>query len=182
MMRNELTTRRTDTGISALPSRGGRDSRNMRGLIAFLALAILLPLDGANAQGSPTPSPAMERRRLFIDPSSTSVKLGKASLVVTPLAPRANTYMGDYRLKVVPYFFKSEKGRLLLEAPQESYRRLAEGMAVEFTGVATNQKNGKTKIVTGKITPANNDRGQVIFSVATENGQMVFNTFYHFAP
>lgn len=154
----------------------------MRGLIALLALAILFPLDRADAQGSPTPSPGLGRRRLFIDPSSTSVKLGKASLIVTPLAPRANTYVGDYQLKVVPYFFKSEKGRLLLAAPQDSYRRLAEGMAVEFNGVATNQKNGKTKIVTGKITPSTDDRGQVIFSVATENGKMVFNTFYHFAP
>ena len=154
----------------------------MRGLIALLALAILFPLDRADAQGSPTPPPALGRRRLFIDPSSTSVKLGKASLIVTPLAPRANTYVGDYRLKVVPYFFKSEKGRLLLAAPQDSYRRLVEGRAVEFTGVATNQKNGKTKIVTGKITPSTSDRGQVTFSVATENGKMVFNTFYHLAP
>ena len=155
---------------------------HMRGLIALLALAIFLPLDRVGAQGSIAPSPASGRRRLFIDPSSTSVKLGKANLTITPLAPRANTYVGDYQLKVAPYFFKSEKGRLLLEAPQNSYRRLAQGMAVAFTGVATNQKNGKTKVVTGKITPSTNDRGQVIFSVATDNGKMVFNTSYHFAP
>ena len=154
----------------------------MRGLIALLALAILFPLDRVDAQGSPTPSPALGRRRLFIDPSSTAVKLGKASLIVTPLAPRGNTYVGAYQLKVAPYFFKSGKGPLVLAAPQDSYRRLAQGMAVEFTGVATNQKNGKTKIVTGKITPSTNDRGQVTFSVPTDNGKMVFNTFYHFAP
>jgi hypothetical protein len=154
----------------------------MRGLIALLALALLSPLNRADAQDSVTPSPALARRRLFIDPSSTSVKFGKASLIVSPLAPRAYTYIGDYQLKVVPYFFKSEKGRLLLAAPQDSYRRLVQGIAVEFTGVATNQKNAKTKIVTGKITPSTKDRGQVTFSVATENGKMVFNTFYHFAP
>jgi len=154
----------------------------MRGLSAFLALAILFPLDRADAQGSAAPSAGLGKRRLFIDPSSTSVKLGRASLIVTPLAPRANTYVGDYRLKVVPYFFKSEKGPLLLAAPQDSYRRLVEGMAVEFTGVATNQKNGKIKVVTGKITPSTNDRGQVTFSVATDNGELVFNTCYHLAP
>ena len=90
--------------------------------------------------------------------------------------------MGDYQLKVVPYFFKSEKGRLLLAAPQDSSLRLAEGMAVEFTGVATNQRNGKSKIIRGKITPSTKDGGHVTFSVATEDGRMVFNTFYHFAP
>lgn len=108
--------------------------------------------------------------------------LGKASLTVTPLAPQDNTYVGDYRLEVVPYFFKSEEGRLLLAAPQDSYRLLLKGMAVDFTGVATNQKNGKTKVVTGKITPSTDNRGQVTFSVATDNGKMAFNTFYHFAP
>ena len=156
----------------------------MRRLIAVLALAVLFTLGRGNAQDSPSPSdtPATSSRRLFIDRSSTSVKLGKASLIVSPLAHRGNTYAGDYQLKVVPYFFKSEKGPLLLAAPQDSYRRLVAGMAVEFTGVATNQKNGKTKVVTGKITPLANDRGNVTFSVATDNGKMVFNTVYHFAP
>ena len=150
-------------------------------LIALLALALPFTFEKAGAQGSP-PTPAFGSRRLFIDPSSTTVKLGKANLTVAPLAPQNNTYVGDYRLKVVPYFFKSEKGRLMLAASQDSYRRLAEGMAVDFTGVATNQKNGKTKVITGKITPSTVDRGQVTFSVATENGKMMFNTFYHFAP
>jgi hypothetical protein len=156
----------------------------MRALIAFLALAILFPFERADAQDPSiaSPAPAFGSRRLFIDPSSTSVKLGKATLTVTPLAPQNNTYVGDYRLKVVPYFFKSEKGRLLLAAPQDSARRFAAGMAVEFTGVATEQKKGKTKVVTGRITPSTKDRGHVTFSVEYENGRMVFNTFYHFAP
>jgi hypothetical protein len=45
-------------------------------------------------------------RKLFIDPSSTSVALrGKASLIVSPLAHRDGNYVGDYQLKVRPYFF-----------------------------------------------------------------------------
>src|SRR2546423_11618527 len=119
----------------------------MRGLVVLLALPILFALAGADAQDSPAPSAsaALDSRRLFIDPSSTSVKLGRASLIITPLAPRDNTFVGDYQLKVVPYFFKSEKGRLLLAPPQESYRRLPAGMAVEFTGVPTTETNGKPK-------------------------------------
>ena len=124
----------------------------------------------------------MATRRLFVDPSSSRVKLGKADLTVTPLIPKGDMYVGEYRLRVAPYFFKNEEGSLALTAPQESYQRLAQGSAVEFNGVAANKRNGKSKIVTGKITPVTSDRGRVTFSVATENGQMVFNTLYHFAP
>jgi hypothetical protein len=158
--------------------------RDMRSVIALLAPALLVALYSASPQDSPpsSPKPLLARPRLFINPSSTSVKLGKANLTVSPLIAQNNTYLGDYRLKVVPYFFKSEKGRLVLAAPQDSYRRLTEGEAVEFSGVATNQKNGKTKVITGKITPSTVDRGQVTFWVATDNGKMEFNTVYHFAP
>jgi hypothetical protein len=159
--------------------------KNLGLLVAVRASAAFFALDDVNAEESTLPpdtSALNSSRRLFIDPSSTLVKLGKARLIVTPLTPRDNTYVGDYRLKVVPYFFKSEKGRLLLAAPKDSYRRLNAGAAVEFTGVATNEKNGETKIVRGKITPLTRDRCNVVFSVLTDNGKMVFNTSYHFAP
>src|SRR6476661_1847133 len=55
-------------------------------------------------------------RKLFIDPSSTSLLLGKARLIVSPLTHRNGNYVGDYQLKVRPYFFKSETGTLLLAA------------------------------------------------------------------
>src|SRR4029079_19491841 len=46
-------------------------------------------------------------RKLFIGPSSTSVALrAKASLIVSPLTHRDGNYVGDYQLKVKPYFFK----------------------------------------------------------------------------
>jgi hypothetical protein len=41
-------------------------------------------------------------RRLFIDPSSTTVRLGKATLIVSPLSRRRGDYVGDYQLKVRP--------------------------------------------------------------------------------
>ncbi len=99
-------------------------------------------------------------RKLSIDPSSTSVALGKASLIVSPLTHRDGNYVGDYKLKVRPYFFKSEKGTLLLAASDDSVRKLQAGTAVDFTGKAVTRKDGKTHI--------------------TENGKMIFNTSYHF--
>src|SRR4030095_5676554 len=49
-------------------------------------------------------------RKLFIDPSSTSLALrGKASLIVSPLTHRDGNYVGDYNLKVRPYFLRVRK-------------------------------------------------------------------------
>jgi hypothetical protein len=119
-------------------------------------------------------------RKLFIDPSSTSVALGKASLIVSPLTHRNGNYVGDYQLKVRPYFFKSEKGTLVLAASDDSIRKLQAGTAIDFTGKAVTRKDGKTHVVLGKATPPSGDRGRVTFSIITENGKMVFNTSYHF--
>ena len=48
-------------------------------------------------------------RKLFINPSSTSVALGKASLIVSPLTHRDGNYVGHYQLKVRPYFLRVRK-------------------------------------------------------------------------
>jgi hypothetical protein len=121
-------------------------------------------------------------RKLFIDPSSTSLLLGKASLIVSPLTHRNGNYVGDYQLKVRPYFFKSETGTLLLAASDDSVRKLQAGTAIDFTGKAVTRKDGKTRVVLGTATPSSGDRGSVTFSIITENGKMVFKTSYHFEP
>lgn len=148
-----------------------------------LGFLILLSSDILNAQEvAPPPTTAVGiSRRMFIDPSATTVSLGKVNLLVRPLTRKGKFYVGDYQLKVVPYFFKSEKGMLELEAPDEDVQKLAEGIAVDFKGKATNTKNGRPKAIIGKITPSDKVKGTVIFSVETDNGQMVFKTSYHFA-
>jgi hypothetical protein len=120
-------------------------------------------------------------RKLFIDPSSTSVALrGKASLIVSPLAHRDGNYVGDYQLKVRPYFFKSEKGSLLLAASDDAVGKLQAGTAINFTGQAVTHKDGRTHIVLGRATPSSRDRGSVTFSIVTDDARIVFNTSYHF--
>ena len=120
-------------------------------------------------------------RKLFIDPSSTSVALrGKASLIVSPLAYRDGNYVGDYQLKVRPYFFKSEKGSLRLAASDDAVRKLQTGTAINFTGKAVTHKDGRTHIVLGRATPSSGNRGGVTFSIITDEAKIVFNTSYHF--
>jgi hypothetical protein len=119
--------------------------------------------------------------KLFINPSSTAVALrGKASLIVSPLTHRNGNYVGDYQLKVRPYFFKSEKGSLLLAASDDSVRKLQAGIAINFTGKAVTHRDGRTHIVLGRVTPSSADRGSVTFSIITDDGKMVFSTSYHF--
>src|SRR5437879_11869932 len=79
-------------------------------------------------------------RKLFIDPSSTSVRLGKATLIVSPLTRRGGNYIGDYQLKVRPYFFKSENGRLVLGASEAFVRWLPSGRVPDFTGQDVTRK------------------------------------------
>ena len=58
--------------------------------------------------------------------------------------------------------------------------KLLGGIPVKFTGTATDNKKGKSKVITGTATPSTHDKGSVTFSVQTDNGLMAFNTSYHF--
>ena len=135
----------------------------------------------AEKSNSPPETSRAVTRKLFIDPSSTSVALrGKASLIVSPLTHREGNYVGEYQLRVRPYFFKSEKGSLLLAASDEAVRKLQAGTAIYFTGKAVTYKDGRTHIVLGTATPSSADRGRVTFSIITDDVKMVFSTSYHF--
>jgi hypothetical protein len=144
-----------------------------------LILGVTIRVHAARSASTAKKSNAVTRR-LFIDPSSTSLLLGKARLTVSPLTHRNGNYVGDYQLEVRPYFFKSEKGTLLLAASDDSVRKLLAGIAIDFTGRAVTRKDGKTHVVLGRARPLSRDRGSVTFSIITENGKMVFNSFYHF--
>jgi hypothetical protein len=148
-------------------------------VFVFLILGDAVCLHAEKSNSAAKISDAV-KRKLFIDPSSASVASGKASLKVSPLKRRGGNYVGEYQLKVRPYFFKSEKGSLLLVASDASVRKLQAGTAMNFTGKAVTRKDGRTHIVLGKATPSSGDRGSVMFSIITDNGTMVFNTSYHF--
>jgi hypothetical protein len=149
-------------------------------LFVFLILGVTSVIH-AEQRNSAAGTSTAGTRKLFIDPSSTSVALrGKASLVVSPLTHRNGNYAGDYQLKVRPYFFKSETGSLLLVASDDSVRKLEAGTPINFTGQAVTLKDGRTHVVLGRATPSSNDCGSVRFSIVTDDAKIVFNTSYHF--
>jgi hypothetical protein len=155
----------------------------MRLTIAVFVFVVLGAISCIHAEtsNSKAETSGAVARKLFIDPSSTSVALGKASLIVSPLTHRNGNYVGDYQLKVRPYFFKSEKGSLLLGAPDDAVRKLRAGTAINFTGKAVTGKDGRTHVVLGRATPSSADRGRVTFSIITDDdGKLIFKTSYRF--
>jgi hypothetical protein len=151
-----------------------------------IAISVFLVLSGTSciyAEKSKSTAEISDpvKRKLFIDPSSTSVRLGKATLIVSPLSRRGGNYIGDYQLKVRPYFFKSETGSLVLAASEDFVRRLQSGRVIDFTGKALTREDGTTHVVLGRATPLSGDRGTVTFSIVTEkNAKIIFKTSYHF--
>ena len=140
---------------------------------------ILLASGTARSQTPPfAGKSAATQSRMFVTPSTTKVALGKVALSVSPLGKQGEYYVGTYRLKVTPYFFKNEMGTLTLGNGDDLFGKLTAGTRVPFTGKAVSGKDGVVKTVNGSATPAGNGQGAVSFTVVTENGPMTFNTSY----
>jgi len=127
--------------------------------------------DFANTAGDPA-------ARFIIAPCSTPVTGGKASLVIGSLQGKAETYVGNYDLKVFPYFFMNETGSLSMTLPTASARKLDQGIAVAATGQAVTKKNGKTRKVNATLTPTTKDAGSVTFAFTGEDTKLTFKSTY----
>jgi hypothetical protein len=149
-------------------------------LAIFGLLALFTPHSSSAQATPPSRNPAAITRKLFIEPSSTSLAGGKARLIVGTLNRQQVSYVGDYQLKVWPYFFKSEKGALSMIVSDESLRKLTQAVPVAFTGKAMTDGSDKTRPIDARATPSATDRGALTFSIQTENGKLVFNTSYRF--
>jgi hypothetical protein len=84
-------------------------------------------------------------------------------------------------MKVSPYFFKSEKGRLAIVVTDESLAKVAQGIVTEITGTATSGKSGTTRPIDATATPANADRGTLKLWFVSGERKMTFEPTYHFA-
>jgi hypothetical protein len=85
-------------------------------------------------------------------------------------------------MKVSPYFFKGEKGRLAIVVSGESLARVTQGLKAVISGTATtNGKEGETRRIDATATPSDNNRGALKLWFIAGDRKMVFNTSYHFA-
>ena len=147
-------------------------------LMAFL-IAGAASLGHAQERAAMARIPALAK--ILIEPSSASLTGGNVRLTTTALSRKAGAYVGDYQLKVTPYFFKSEKGKLFIHVTDELLRKLINGTAVEVTGKATTTGTAETRPITARATPLGTDRGSLMVAVLTENGKLIFNSSYRFA-
>ena len=121
-------------------------------------------------------------RILMIDSSSMPIAKGKATLIIGALQRANGVYSGDYKIKVSPYFFKHEKGRLAIVVSDESLAGLNRGKVTAIMGTATTSgKAGKSRHIDATATPADINRGTLKLWFMAEDREMVFEPAYHFA-
>lgn len=150
-------------------------------MIGFTLLGSLLAASLVVSRAE-TPAVTPVTSKLFIAPSSSRMAGGTAKLTVGSLRRRGSTYVGEYRIKVLPYFFKNEKGKLFIEVTEKALRHMLGGGITRFAGRATTNSSGLTRRIMAKATPSGGNGGALTFTVFTENGPLVFNTSYRVDP
>jgi hypothetical protein len=121
-------------------------------------------------------------RLLMIEQSSMKVAGGKATLTIGPLRRTNDIFGGVFEMKVVPYFFKNDKGTLAIEITAQSFAKASKGSTVDITGTATSP--GKNGVIVRKIdalaTPADDYHGALKLWFDIDDRKMIFNTHYRF--
>jgi hypothetical protein len=115
---------------------------------------------------------------LLLAPCSCAVAGAKANLRIGALTRREQTYVGDYRFTVTPYFFKNEKGTFTIGITDADLKKFVSGMPVDFTGQATATDSGKTRPIEGTATPSDPGQGTIRLRFTAENRELRFTTSY----
>jgi len=143
-------------------------------------LCLLLLASGWVAiQAAPTATNA-DDRVLVLENSIMPLKTAKATLIISPLTRTNGVYAGDFKVKVFPYFFKSDRGRLAINVPDTALAEMNRGKTVVVTGTSTSTKNGIVRHIEITATPQNRDSGTVSLWFMAGGQKMIFNPAYHF--
>ncbi len=117
-----------------------------------------------------------------VDPAKTSIYIGSVTMAIAPATRKAGAYEANYTAKVFPYFFMSEKGKLVLDAPDETLRKLARGEAVNFSGRGVST-SGDERRFEGHATPSDATSGKLKVHVfVSKRIDLIFNMTYRFTP
>ncbi len=148
-----------------------------------LALLALLAASLSDVCAAPDSTNTVSTNRvLIIDPCSTAVAAGKATLTIGTLERVDGIYSGYYKIKVSPYFWKSEKGRLAIVVSDESMSRLNRGEVAAVVGTATTiGKAGRTRKVEATATPSDLNHGTLRLWFMAGERKMIFEPCYHFS-
>ena len=144
----------------------------------ILCLLLLASSWGA-AQAAQTAANSTSRV-LILENSIMPLPTAKATLIIGPLTRTNGIYAGDFKVKVFPYFFKSDWGRLAIKVPDKALAEMNQGKAVAVTGTSTSTKNGTVRHIEITATPKDRDHGTVSLWFMVGNQKMIFNPAYQF--
>jgi len=150
----------------------------MKRMAFLLSLAAVL---GGKVLAATVPAEAIaENRMLLVEPSSMSLPAGEAKLTIGFLGRTNGIYTGDYRVKVFPYFYKSEKGRLDMAVPDAALAEIRAGKVTAITGTATTSgKRGRCRRIEAIVTPNGRDQGTLKVTFLAGDRKMIFEPVYH---
>lgn len=145
----------------------------MKRITLLLALAVAGGIAAHAAE--PSTNSAENHGMLLIDSSSMPVAAGKVTLIIGPLQRTNDVYAGYYKIKVLPYFWKNEKGRLAITVSDESLAEIDQGKVTAVTGTAiTSGEHGKSRHIDATVTPADRNHGMLKVSFVANDQKMVF--------
>lgn len=140
-----------------------------------IRLALLAAICGRACAASVETNSATPDRILLIDPSSMPVAAGKATQTIGPPQRTNGVYAGDYKLKVIPYFWKNETGRLAIVVSDAELAGIGQDKIEAITGTATTSGNGgKSLPIAATATPVDPDHGKLKLWFSAEKKKMPF--------
>jgi hypothetical protein len=119
-------------------------------------------------------------RVLILENSTMPLPTARATLIIGPLTRTNGIYAGDFKVRVFPYFFKSDRGRLAINVPDKALAEINQGKAVALTGISISTKNGIVRHIEITATPKDRDHGSVSLWFMVGDLKMIFNPAYQF--
>ena len=148
----------------------------------MLILLVLLAAGWGHAQsGSLSTNSVAANRILTVDASSMPVAGGKATLTIGMLRRADGVYSGDYKVRVFPYFFKNDKGRLAIIVSDESLAQINVGKITQISATATSGKDARSRTIAATVTPVDINHGTLKLRFMVGDRKMIFEPAYHFA-
>jgi len=132
--------------------------------------------------GDNGPEGTLAHRFLRVDRCSTRVAGAKATLTVSPLQRIKNIFEGEFDMKVAPYFFKNDKGKLAIVVSDEAIAKVSAGSPVEITGTATTKAGLKSVVrqINAEATPVDAQHGTLKVWLTVDERELIFQTKYSF--
>ncbi len=151
-------------------------------MLKTILFLLLLATSWGAAQTAPSATNfVVGDRVLILENSTMPLPTARATLIIGSLTRTNGVYVGDFRVKVFPYFFKSDWGRLAINVPDKEMAAVNQGKTTAITGTSTSTKNGVVRRIGITAMPKDGDHGTVSLWFIVGDQKMIFNPAYHFA-